>query len=78
MPNDLGAHVASEVSRSEQDYQNVRGRSLSLVGVSGGLVALVSGLLAIAAGSTKPVLPLSSRWTLGVALVVLSLRPSVL
>jgi hypothetical protein len=32
-------------------------------------VALVSGLLAIAAGSTKPVLPLSSRWTLGVALV---------
>lgn len=33
-------------------------------------MALVSGLLAIAAGSTKPVLPLSSRWTLGVALVV--------
>ena len=69
MANDLGAFIATEVTRSEQDYQNVRSRALSLVGVSGGLVALVSGLLAIAAGSTKVVLPISSRWTVGAALV---------
>jgi hypothetical protein len=67
--NYLGANVAAEVSRAEQDYQNVRSRALSLVGVSGGLVALVSGLLAIAAGSAKPVLPPNSRWTIGAALL---------
>jgi hypothetical protein len=69
MPNDLGAHVAAEVSRSEADYQNVRNRALSLIGVSGGVVALVSGLLAIAAGTTKVTLPASAKWTAGAALV---------
>jgi hypothetical protein len=67
-PNDLGVYIASEVARAEQDYQNVRTRALSLVGTSGGLVALVSGLLAIAVGSAKAVVPTDARWTIAVAL----------
>lgn len=67
-PNDLGAYVASEVDRAEQDYQNVRNRALNLVATSGGLVTLVSGLLAIAVGTDKSIVPLDSRWTIAVAL----------
>ena len=66
--NDLGAYVASEVDRAEQDYQNVRNRALSLLATSGGLVTLVSGLLAIAVGNDKSIVPLNSRWTIAVAL----------
>src|SRR5271155_5174694 len=68
MPNDLGAHVATEVSRSEADYQNVRNRALNLVGVSGGVVALISGLLAIASGTTKVSLSAGAEWTAALAL----------
>lgn len=67
-PNALGAYVATEVSRAEQDYQNVRSRALSLVTTSGGLVALISGLLAIAEGTSSSVIPKDSEWTIGVAL----------
>ena len=67
-PNALGEYVAAEVTRAELDYQNVRSRALSLVAASGGLVALVSGLLAIAAGSSKSAVPSDSEWTIGIAL----------
>ena len=66
--NDLGTYIASEVAGAVQDYQIVRTRSLSLLTTSGGLLTLVSGLLAIAVGTGKVVIPLDSRWTISVAL----------
>jgi hypothetical protein len=70
--NDLGQIVAAEVGRAEADYQAVRSRALNIVGLAGGLVTLVTGLLAIAVGSTKVervVLSGDARWTLGLALL---------
>ncbi len=66
--NDLGAYIASEVTGAKADYQNVRTRALSLVTTSGGFVALVSGLLAIAAGVAKSSVPIDARWTIAVSL----------
>ncbi len=51
MPGELSQVIAGEVARAEADYKAVRERSLSIVGVAGGLVTLVTGLLAIAAGT---------------------------
>jgi hypothetical protein len=67
-PNQLGLYIASEVARAEQDYQNVRSRSLNLMTVSGGLVALVTGLLTVAAGTVKSVIPSNARWTVATAM----------
>jgi hypothetical protein len=67
-PNDLGAYVATEVARGEQDYKNVRDRALSLVTTSGGLVAVISGLLAIAVGTTQSVVPTNAKWTVAISL----------
>ena len=66
--NDLGAYIDSEVTGAKEDYQNVRSRALSLVTTSGGFVALVSGLLAIAAGVAKSSVPMDARWTVAVSL----------
>lgn len=66
--SDLGAYVASEAAGAERDYQNVRSRALNLVTTSGGFVALVSGLLAIAIGSSKATVPTDSRWMIAVSL----------
>ena len=68
MAHDLGGMIASEVTRAEGDFAAFRTRALSIVGVSGGLVTLVSGFLALAAGSGKPFLERSDRWALYVAL----------
>lgn len=67
-PNELGAYIAAEVTRTEQDYQNVRSRALNLVATSGGLVALVTGLLAIAAKTITSAIPTDSRWTIAIAM----------
>lgn len=67
MANDLGSFIAAEVTRAEVDYQGGRARALSIVGVAGGLVTLIGGFLAIAAGSQKDFLPKSDRWTVVVA-----------
>jgi MFS family permease len=66
--NDLGAYIGAEVSRSEQDFQATRSRALSLIGVSGGLVALVSGLLAIAVGNSTQDVTGSAQVILAIAL----------
>ena len=66
--SDLGAYIAGEVAGAERDYQNVRSKALSLVSTSGGLVALISGLLAIASGASKSSVPIDSRWTIAAAL----------
>jgi len=66
---ELGAHVSAEVARAEQDYQSVRSRALNLIAVGGGLVTLVSGLLAIAAGGSKgDVVDTSTKVILGIGL----------
>jgi hypothetical protein len=67
--NELGSFIAAEVTRAETDYKNVRDRALSIVGVAGGLVTLVSGFLAIAAGEKKDFLPSEGRSVLIAALV---------
>jgi len=70
--NGLGQIVAAEVGRAETDYQMVRSRALNIVGLAGGLVTLVTGLLAIAVGSPKVervLLPGRARWSLSVALL---------
>ncbi len=68
MPNDLGTLIAADVVRAETDLQALRTRALSVVGISGGLVTLVSGFLAIAAGGDKDFLPDAARWTVVSAL----------
>jgi len=66
---ELAAHVSAEVARAEQDYQSVRSRALNLIAVGGGLVTLVSGLLAIAAGGSKgDVVDTSTKFILGTGL----------
>lgn len=67
--NELGAYIASEVGRAELDYQNVRTRSLSLITTSGGLLTIVSGLLAVGVGTANAIVPTDSRWTVAIALV---------
>lgn len=57
MTNDLGALIQAEVARAESDYGGVRSKALGILGVAGGLVSLVTGFLAIAAGSEKDILP---------------------
>jgi hypothetical protein len=69
VPNDLGTLIATDVARGEADFQNVRGRALSVVSVAGGLVTLVTGFLAVAAGSNKNFLPSSARWSVLAALL---------
>ena len=66
--NALGSFVGSEVTRAEQIFQNFRSRALNLITTSGGLVTLVSGLLAIAIGTETSVVPVSARWTIGISL----------
>jgi hypothetical protein len=67
-PNEFGSYIQSEVATAEQDLQNFRSRALSIITTSGGLVALVSGLLAIAIGSKEEVVSADARWTIGIAL----------
>jgi hypothetical protein len=67
--NDLGAFIAAEVARAEIDFQNFRARALNVVGVAGGLVTLVGGFLAIAAGGRKDFLPTSGRWSVLIAVL---------
>jgi len=64
----LGSFVASEVARAELIFQNFRSRALSLITTSGGLVTLVSGLLAIAIGTGKSTVPVDARWTVSISL----------
>jgi hypothetical protein len=71
MTNDLGAFVASEVARAEQDFQNVRSRAVSLTGISGTIVALASGLLAIAVhSSSTSTVPTDAKYFAGVSLII--------
>lgn len=71
MANDLGAFVAAEVTRAEQDYQNVRTRAINLTGISGTVVALTSGLLAIAVhSSNSSAIPTDARWMVATALAL--------
>jgi predicted lysophospholipase L1 biosynthesis ABC-type transport system permease subunit len=74
MPSDLGDLIKAEVSRAESDFQAFRARAISVVAVAGGLVALVTGFLSVAAGSSKDILPSDGRWplVLAVACFVLS------
>lgn len=66
--NELGAYVASELAGAKADYQVVRNRALNLVSTSGGFVALVSGLLAIAAGVSKSSVPIDARFSIALSL----------
>ena len=66
--NALGSFIASEVTRAEQIFQNFRSRALNLITTSGGLVTLVSGLLAIAIGTQNSVVPIAARWTISISL----------
>jgi hypothetical protein len=74
MASDLGELIKSEVLRAEADFQAFRTRAISVVAVAGGLVALVTGFLSVAAGSNKDILPSGGRWplVLAVACFVLS------
>jgi hypothetical protein len=66
--NMLGLYIASEVAGAEQDYQNVRNRATNLLSTSAGLVALITGLLAIAVQRTNSSVPIVVRFTVAVAL----------
>lgn len=57
MDHPLGRVIEDEVKRAEADLEAFRSRALTLIGLSGGLVALTSGLTAIAAGARTDVLP---------------------
>jgi hypothetical protein len=69
MGKELGSFIAAEVGRAEDDFQTNRARALSIVGATGGIVGLVSGLLAIAAGSHKDILPKGGFVVLAIALL---------
>jgi hypothetical protein len=60
--------IAAEVARDEADFKEFRARALSIISVAGGLVSLSTGLLAIAAGSRKDILPSGAGWLLSAAL----------
>jgi hypothetical protein len=74
MANDLGAHIATEVTRAETDYQNVRSRALSIVGVTSGLVTLITALLGVAEAEKLTAILGAARWSLfgGLVIFVLS------
>jgi hypothetical protein len=67
--NDLSSFVESEVLRAENTFKNFRDRSLTLITTSGALVAIVSGLLAIAVGASKTKVPVDSQCTIAVSLL---------
>jgi hypothetical protein len=48
MNNELGALIASEIASAEDDLNRMRSSALNLVGVSGGLVTLMTGVVAVA------------------------------
>src|ERR1035438_2658163 len=66
--NSLGLYIASEVAGAEQDYQNVRNRATNLMATSAGLVALITGLLAIAVQRANSSVPIVVRFTVAIAL----------
>ena len=66
--NSLGLYIASEVAGAEQDYQNVRNRATNLMATSAGLVALITGLLAIAVQRANTSEPIVVRFTVAIAL----------
>jgi hypothetical protein len=68
MTSDLGDLIKAEVLRAETDFQAFRTRAISVVAVAGGLVALTTGFLSVAAGSNKDILPSDGRWPLVLAL----------
>jgi hypothetical protein len=46
--NELGALIASDIASAEDDLARMRSSALNLVGVSGGLVTLTTGVVAVA------------------------------
>jgi hypothetical protein len=69
--NDLGAFVAAEVARAESIFDSYRDRALRVIGVAGGLVTLVTALLAVAAGDRDDILPSQGRFFLVASMVLL-------
>lgn len=67
--NILGAFILSEVASAEKDFANFRDRTISTISVSGGLVTVLVGLLALAAGDRKEFLPADGKpwlaWSMG-------------
>jgi hypothetical protein len=51
--NELGALIADETKRAETDFTAVRNRGQAVLTVSGGLITLVGGVLALAVGKDK-------------------------
>ena len=69
MANQLGELIAAEAARAETDFQSFRNKALSVVAVAGGLVALVTGFLSVAAGSEENILPSGARCILAAAML---------
>jgi hypothetical protein len=63
------AVIKSELDEEQATTTDFRSRSLTIVTTSGGLVTLLAGLIAIAAGGSKTwEIPDGALWPLGVAL----------
>lgn len=69
MANDLGDFIRTEVGRAEADFVSFRSKALSVVVLSGGIVALVTGFLSVAAGSAQDILPSGARWLVVAAML---------
>lgn len=69
MTNDLGDFVRAEVTRAEADLAAFRSGALNVVAIAGGLVALVTGFLSVAAGGATDILPTGARWLVSAAML---------
>jgi len=70
-PNPLGSLVIAEVTREESRRQDFRTRSVSLLGISSGIVAIMTGLVVIAVRRPSIQFTLSSTIFAIAALVAL-------
>ena len=72
--NQLGRLIADEVAAAESDNKGFRERGVTVIATAGALVAGLTGLLALAAGDRKQILPDDGTRWLGysLALFVLS------
>jgi hypothetical protein len=69
MSNELGAFVDAEVKRAEADYQGARTRAISIVGLTSGLVTIITALLGVAEVQKLQALHGSPLWAMFAALI---------
>jgi hypothetical protein len=67
----LSQLIDAEVERAEADFNSFRENSSKAVGYAGGVLTVLVGLLSIAAGDQKSILPESGRFPLGAAMLLL-------